>query len=348
MLTRASFAIFLSVSLSAQTQGTITTYAGNGTSLYSNDGGQATSTGIGGGGQSLTVALDSGGNLYIADQANDRVRRVSSGGSISTFAGGGSASGLGDGGQATNAKVFPNGIAIESLGNVFIASGAQVRKVATNGIITTIAGTGIPGNSGDGGAATSAQFQATSVAVDGFGNLYIADALANRIRKVNSVGVISTFAGIGAGGFSGDGGPATAARLQLPQGVAADAVGNAYFVDSGSRIRKVNAVGIISTYGGNGSPIGLGEGITATATGMTPSNVVLTVRGISFTPIQARIGFAAFPLRVSSLQSLALDSQALPAITAPPPAQPFSAPGPSPSMQLVTFTLRTPSITAFA
>lgn len=157
-----------------------------------------------------------------------------------------------------------------------------MRKVATNGIITTIAGTGIPGNSGDGGAATSAQFQATSVAVDGFGNLYIADALANRIRKVSSASVISTFAGTSAGGFSGDGGPATAARLQLPQGVAADSVGNIYFADGGSRIRKVNTAGVISTYGGNGSPIGLGEGIAATSTGMTPGNVVADGAGNLF------------------------------------------------------------------
>ncbi len=113
MLTRAIFAIVFSATLSAQTQGTITTYAGNGTPLFSSDGGQATSTGIGGGGESLTIAIDSLGNLYISDQANNRIRRVNTSGIISTFAGGGSGPGLGDGGQATSAQVFPNGIAID-------------------------------------------------------------------------------------------------------------------------------------------------------------------------------------------------------------------------------------------
>ncbi|MBI2690245.1 MAG: SBBP repeat-containing protein [Acidobacteria bacterium] len=178
----------------AQAPGTITTVAGNGTGTFPGDGGLATRAGIGGGGQSLTIATGSAGNLYIADQANNRIRRVNSAGIISTFAGGGAGPGLGDGGPATSAQVFPNGIAVDSNRNVYIASGAQVRKVSSNGVITTIAGTGLLGNSGDGGPAIGAQFMATGVAVDAAGNLYITDSLANRVRKINPAGTISAFA----------------------------------------------------------------------------------------------------------------------------------------------------------
>jgi hypothetical protein len=154
---------------------------------------------------------------------------------------------------------------VDTSGNIFIQDGNnnRVRKVSPTGIITTIAGDSNVGYSGDGGPAISAslKFEATlnsvdaeaGVAVDAIGNLYIADTDNNRIRRVSPSGIISTFAGNGLAGFSGDGGPATSAMLKQPAGIAVDRSGNLYIVD-GIRIRKVSASGIITTIAGNGSP----------------------------------------------------------------------------------------------
>jgi uncharacterized protein (TIGR03437 family) len=251
-------------------QSIITTVAGTGTRGFSGDGGAATSAQLGGGtGTTLGVAVDNVGNLLIVDGGNNRIRKVSATGIITTVAGGGGAGANGDGGLATKAQIFPGGVTGDSAGNLFIAQGASIRKVNAAGIISTVAGTGLPGFSGDGGPATSATFIATSVAVDGAGNLYIADSLNHRIRKVNTDGIISTVAGNATQGFSGDGGPATSAALFLPQGLAADSAGNLYFSDN-SRIRKVDTSGTITTVAGNGSPLSLGDGGPATSSGMTP------------------------------------------------------------------------------
>lgn len=210
------------------------------------------------------VAFDASGNLYIADSFNNRVRKVTlATGLISTVAGIGVATYSGDGGAATSATLFnPSSLAITSSGDLLIADGGDVviadrgnnriRQVkSSTGIITTVVGIGTTGFSGDGGAATSAAlFGPTGVAVDSFGNIYIADRRNHRIRKVAAAtGTITTLAGTGTQGFSGDGGAASVAMLNEPNGVAVDSSDNLYIMDHGNlRIRKVTiATGIVST-----------------------------------------------------------------------------------------------------
>jgi sugar lactone lactonase YvrE len=248
--------------------GIITTYAGNGTGGYSGDGGAATAAELY---KPWGVAVDAAGNLYIADELNSRIRKVTVAGIITTIAGTGTAGYSGDGGQATAAQLHQsNGVAVDAFGNLYLADeGNQcIRKVNTAGIISTIAGgIGTGGYSGDGGAATAAELhQPSGVAVDAAGNMYIADELNSRIRKVNTAGIISTVAGNGTGGYSGDGGAATAAELYYPTGVALDGSGNMYIVDYfNMRIRKVNTAGIIGTIAGTGTAGYSGDGGVATA-----------------------------------------------------------------------------------
>jgi hypothetical protein len=211
------------------------------------------------------VAVDRQGNVYIAEKGNRRVRKVSRGGTITTFAGGGSA--LGDGGTATSALLrFPIGVAVDDQGNVYIADADdhKVRKVS-GGTITTFAGTGKYGYSGDGGPATSARLNGpTGVAVDGQRNVYISDADNYRVRKVSPDGTITTVAGSGASGSSGDGGPATSARLNQPEGVAVDGQGNLYIADAYvHRVRKVSRGGTINAFAGGGSALGDGGPATS-------------------------------------------------------------------------------------
>ena len=196
------------------------------------------------------VALDASGNLYLADTSNNRIREVAAGtGIITTVAGNGTQSYSGDGGAATSAELnVPYGVAVDASGNLYIADtyNNRIREVAAGtGIITTVAGNGTQSYSGDGGAATSAELNYPyGVAVDASGNLYIADCYNSRIRKVAAgTGIITTVAGNGTAAYSGDGGAATSAKLYFPCGVALDASGNLYIVDtSNNRIRMVSAV----------------------------------------------------------------------------------------------------------
>ena len=216
-------------------------------SAFSGDNGPATSAQLA---NASGVAVDSIGNLYIADTNNARIRKVS-GGVITTFAGGGSS--LGDNGPPTSAQLnSPIGVAVDSRGSVYIAEGNRIRKVS-NGVITTVAGNGTAGYSGDGGPATSAQLNRPSgIAVDSAGNLYIADTNNNSIRKVSG-GVITTVAGNGTAGFSGDNGPATGAQLSGPYGIVSDPAGNLYTADGwNNRIRKISG-GVITTVAGGGA-----------------------------------------------------------------------------------------------
>ena len=252
--------------------GIISTVAGIGTGLYSGvgysgDGGAATNAELY---WPYGVAIDGGGNVFIADTWNNRIRKVSKNGIITTVAGNGTGGFSGDGGAATNAKLYqPYGVAVDGSGNVFIADNFnnRIRKVFTNGIISTIAGDGYVGHSGDGGAATNAELTGPfGVAVDAVGNLFIADWENCRIRKVTTNGIISTVAGIGTNmfsgiGYSGDGGAATNAELNNPTGIAVDGVGNLFIADSGNYvIRKVSTNGIISTIAGNGTSGYSGDG----------------------------------------------------------------------------------------
>ena len=250
--------------------GIITTIAGTGTQGYGGDGGPATSA-------QLTypygVAVDDNGNVYISDWGNGRIRKVSAAtGVITTIAGTGILGYSGDGGPASSAQVFTEGIAVDGDGNVYAADSQnfRVRKIsAATGVITTIAGTGIQGYGGNGGAATLAQVSWPSgVAVDGGGNVYIADRMNNRIRKIDAAtGLITTIAGTGTASYGGDGGAATAAQLYDPAGVAVDGIGNVYIADlQAFRVRKISAsTGVITTIAGTGIGGYAGEGGAATS-----------------------------------------------------------------------------------
>jgi sugar lactone lactonase YvrE len=266
--------------------GLINTVAGDGLGGYSGDGGLATSAELY---VPVGVTVDTAGNIYIADENNNRIRKVTaSTGLISTVAGDGIEGYSGDGGAATSAKLYyPTGVTLDTGGNIYIADyfNYRIRKVtASTGLISTVAGDGIEGYSGDGGAATSAKLgYPTGVAVDVAGNIYIADYDNYRIRKVTaSTGIISTVAGDGTEGYSGDGGAATSAELGLPYGVAVDTAGNIYIADTGnSRIRKVTAsTGIISTVAGDGTAGYSGDAGTATSAELdNPTGVALDTAG---------------------------------------------------------------------
>jgi uncharacterized repeat protein (TIGR02543 family) len=221
--------------------GTISTIAGTGVAGYSGDGVPATSAQLN---NPIAVLVDSLGNVYIADMGNQRIRKVDSSGTISTVAGTGVGGHSGDGGLATSAQLsHPMGLALDSGNNLYVAeNGNTIRKINPSGIISTVAGTGGTGYSGDDGPATSALMSNVSgVAVDGLGNVYIADTTNHRIRKVDqSTGIISTVVGTGVGGYSGDGGAATLAKLYYPHGVVVDSNGTLYIGESNHVIRKVN------------------------------------------------------------------------------------------------------------
>jgi sugar lactone lactonase YvrE len=236
--------------------GIVTTVAGTRTPGFSGDGGPAAQA------QLLAphgIAVDAAGNVYITDQGNHRVRRVGLDGVIKTIAGDGRTGSSGDGGLATQAAVgFPAGVAVDGPGNIYISMqmSQTIRRISRDGIITTIAGTGTAGFSGDGGPATQAQLNVpVGIAADPAGNVYFADHTNNRIRKISVTGIINTVAGNGSQGFSGDGGPATGAAIDGPFGVAVDRAGVVYVTDSrNSRIRRVGLDGVITTIAGTGDP----------------------------------------------------------------------------------------------
>ncbi len=267
-----SSSLFIPQDCGAQV-GYINTMAGNGSTGYNGDNIQATAAEFYIPG---CVALDTAGNFYVCDQNNDRIRMVTvSTGIITTVAGNGTAGFSGDGGQATAAEMTdPFTIILDDSNNIYFSDYAnnRVRKiVASTGIITTIAGTGVGSYNGDGIQATAANITPVQLAVDKNGNVFIADIFNNRIREVNrATGLISTVAGNGTAGFSGDGGVATAAELQYPWGLAIDDSVNLYIGDANNNcIRKVEtSSGLIHTIAGNGTASYSGDGGPATAAEM--------------------------------------------------------------------------------
>ena len=238
--------------------GIISTFAGTGTSGFSGDGGPATQASFR---SPTSVAFDPlTGDFFIMDSRNNRVRKMAPNGIITTIAGDGRTIFAGDGGPATAASINPGGGPAGLLWTgvaLFLTDiqNQRIRRIDLSGIITTVVGTGQRGFSGDGGPSTQASLKdpAGTLAADGLGNLYFSDTGNHRVRRINSLGIISTVAGSSTGGFGGDGGPATSGFLRLPVGVAVDTAGALYIADSGNnRIRRVAPDGTISTVVGGG------------------------------------------------------------------------------------------------
>lgn len=267
----------------------ITTVAGNGTMGYSGDGGPALIAQLGD--MYYTYpAFDNAGNMYIAQNGNNTIRKIDAAGIITTIAGKKGIVGYsGDGGPALNALLYhPTSIAIDNANNIYFAdrNGEIIRKISPSGIITTVSGQQtLNCGSGDGGPLALAQFQAISaLAIDQFNNLYISDFGCCTIRKVNSSGIINTIAGNGTQGYSGDGGPATQAQLAYPCKVAVDNTGNIYIPDTQNhRIRKISVAGIITTFAGNGIQGYSGDGGPAISASMSfPGSIVIDNSGNFF------------------------------------------------------------------
>jgi sugar lactone lactonase YvrE len=249
--------------------GTATRVAGNSASPgYSGDGGPATSAQFS---NPEGPAIDGAGNLYVADSGNGTIRRIGPNGVITSLILNGSSAYFGVRSPLLSPFLnYPIAVAVDGSGNLYIGESAAVLRVAANGALTTIAGTGTTGDSGDGGPATSAQLNSPAgIAVDASGNVYFADNMSNRVRKIGTNGTINTVAGTGVAGYSGDGGPAAPfSQLNSPNGISLDAAGALYIADTNNYvIRKVAPGGMIASvagngqlgYGGDGGPASAGQ-----------------------------------------------------------------------------------------
>ena len=228
------------------------------------------------------VVVDSIGNIYISDTSDNRIRKVSPFGIISTYAGTGVPAYGGDRGKATSAQLSaPFGLALDTNGNLYVADrdNYRVRRIGIDGTINTVAGNGRPGFSGDNGPAVNAQILPLAVAVDGQGNIFIS-TLDFRIRKVDTKGNITTIAGTGNGGYAGDNGPGNAAEISVVTDMACDPKGNVYLADSvNAYVRKIDTSGTISPVAGSGYRGFIGDGLPATSEVMLPLGVAVDQAG---------------------------------------------------------------------
>ncbi len=244
---------------------------------YVGDNGPATSAALS---SPFNTVQDKAGNYYVTDRYVHRIRKITSTGTITTIAGTGICGYNGENIPAKSAMLcYPAGLAFDAAGNLYVAdsSNDRVRKISTSGKITTVAGNGVHGYSGNGGPAISATLSNPwTIAFDTGGNLYFSEVTNSVVRMVNTSGVISTFAGTGVAGFSGDGGAASAAMLNWPRGIGFDASGNLYIADSNNRrVRIVTSAGTINTFAGTGQGGCNGDGGLATAARIG------TTRGVS-------------------------------------------------------------------
>src|SRR6185369_902058 len=261
------------------------------------------------------LAFDSAGNLYVADTGNNRIRKITPDGLISTAAG--------DGAAATLRS--PMGVGVDAAGVLYVADteNHRVRKAAAGGALTAVAGSGTSGFGGDNSPAASAQLnRPTAVAIDAAGTVYIADTDNNRVRKVSSAGVITTIAGDGREGFYGDGVAATATGLWAPAGLLFDRTGNLYIADRrNNRIRVVNAAGMISTIAGRGAAGFRGDGGLATEASVSlPASLAFLGGDLLIADAgndRIRSIFAAAPTLLASRDSLSFSSK----LNGPPTAE---------------------------
>lgn len=226
--------------------GIITTIAGS-VGGFTGDGGQASAARLNG---PISIVLDPAGNIFFSDVLNLRIRKITPAGIITTVAGTGRFSLSGDGGLATASDAYPCWLAIGPDGLLYFTDDGdarsngnkRVRRVNANGTVSTVAGTGVAGYTGDGGPATQAQLRSASgIAVDPGGNIFIAESFGQRIRKVDPSGKITTYAGTGTAGASGDGGPAINAQFNFPYGMTTDSIGNLYVIDRNNyKVRKIS------------------------------------------------------------------------------------------------------------
>ena len=253
--------------------GDVTTIAGTGKAGYSGDGGRAIDAELN---YPTYIVLDDIGNLYFTDTYNYRVRKIDTGGKITTIAGNGKHIFAGDTSLATAASFDqpPYGLNFDRFGNLYIATKVRVRKVDGNGIIHTVVGHGGSGYGGDGGLATNAtSTYFTSIAFDAEDNMYVTEEYYHCIRKIDAAGIITRFAGTvsidAQSKVTGDGGPAIDARMVSPTDMKFDKAGNLYVTDQGDgRIRKIDKSGIITTFAGNGTNVHSGDGSNAPNAGL--------------------------------------------------------------------------------
>ncbi len=258
--------------------GTVTTIAGSGNPQFAGDGGQSIFSSIN---MPTAIVADQLGNIFFSDTGNNRVREISARGVISTVAGFGDPGFKGDNGAAVSAYLNgPEGLAVDAQDNIYIAdvNNHRIRKVTFTGRISTVAGSDTA--AGDGGQATAARLLSPSgVVFDAAGNLYVTDTNNNRVRRINREGVISTIAGTGVAGYSGDGDLAIVAQLNGPEGIAVDRAGNVYVGDTGNNVVRKISGGVISTFAGTGTVGNQGDEGAATGANLFNPTALAFDRG---------------------------------------------------------------------